>query len=445
MDSNLNNDQQDSTQNNQSLDIFTRPMPTGSEPVSVEPTEVVTPVETVVETPVVSETGSEPVSVEPTEAVTPVETVVETPVVSETGSEPVSVEPTEAVTTVEPVVETPVVSETGSEPVSVEPTEAVTPVETVVETPVVSETGNEPVNVQTVEPTKKSNKGLVTIIVIILLALVGVGIYFFLNKDNKDKEQSGDKPNSNVVNSSSSTTKNTSGVECKNGLYEKDNKEIAVYCNKNNKSLNYAFLDNDSDDSYRTNIRFKKAYFEGSKARNFNEYLWFENGKLNFKDEKGNEIVLDKINDFTSKEYFEINYLGSDKLLTGQYNALYKKDNSIIVIYPTTGGKLALYYASADNGKIKPDFDKFLDGHGISSNGNQTNAFFALEKNNDGSFSYEEDSFFESKLKLSISLNNGNLVAKVELDKENYLPNFAGTYTKVKDLTAEDIVENNFE
>lgn len=259
---------------------------------------------------------------------------------------------------------------------------------------------------------EKKSKMPIIILLLVLIAAIAAGvIFFFVTKDNKnDKPKETEKTESNkqpVVQSDW------------NGIYENNGNTIKFYQPKENKiffilEINGSFICNQAKVSGNT-ITFEEESF-GEKTK----YTFTLNGEnvefTSTSDYLGNGTYT-KRQDYGTEDYFK-DVVGDPSYLSSKFNGVYKKDNYSITMY-----------------QIKEDTVEIVIQKGTSFSSR------SLPIVND-SLVYE-DEFLGEIERINISVNGNELTVTASSDDQDSLLNsINGTYTKEKDYTIDDILND---
>ena len=268
------------------------------------------------------------------------------------------------------------------------------------------------------EPKKKSKVGLI-IGLIIVLCLIGVGIFFLLTKNdlinkNSDKEDTKTEEKKEKDKDNDKETKTEEKSTQYNGVYKKDKAQISIYCYKNNECA----IDLEDDEYSSTDI----IEIKNGKAKKGDFSYTFENNSVTINvdakksdDDNYDKTVLNgeykKDSEYTASDYFKNNY-GDPSLVSSKYNGLYELDNKKMIIFQISEEKARVY--------IGGEFSIFDIEFNIQSDG-----------------SLQTD-FFDNQYKVTVE-NDKATFTTIQTDEEK---EHDGTYTKTKTLTIEEILEN---
>ena len=268
------------------------------------------------------------------------------------------------------------------------------------------------------EPKKKSKVGLI-IGLIIVLCLIGVGIFFLLTKTdlinkNSDKEDTKTEEKKEKDKDNDKETKTEEKSTQYNGVYKKDKAQISIYCYKNNECA----IDLEDDEYSSTDI----IEIKNGKAKKGDFSYTFENNSVTINvdakksdDDNYDKTILNgeykKDSEYTASDYFKNNY-GDPSLVSSKYNGLYELDNKKMIIFQISEEKARVY--------IGGEFSIFDIEFNIQSDG-----------------SLQTD-FFDNQYKVTVE-NDKATFTTIQTDEEK---EHDGTYTKTKTLTIEEILEN---
>ncbi|MBP5683804.1 MAG: hypothetical protein J6X02_00930 [Bacilli bacterium] len=313
--------------------------------------------------------------------------------------------PTPAPAPVEPSVPT-------QAPVPVEPstpTPAPAPVEPSVPTPSTGEANSG----TTPPPEKKSKVGLIIIIVVLLVAL-GVGAYFLFGKkddtptnNQNNNQENGQNNNQNNNNNNNDATFKASSFS---GVYKLDDVTVVLFGKDSNNKLYY-------DISSGTNSSSGDASVLGTSAEAeiFDTTFKFtiNNGNLELttNDEKFKSGTYNKISDYKINDFYNDHY-GKEEFIDTKYNGDYSNDTTKVYVYQESESEVRIYFMGT------------AGLHDIS-----------YEIKDDGSL-YSK--FFDDEYTVTFEGDKMTYTSKKGDGSKN---EFDGTYTKVKSLSLEEIVD----
>lgn len=291
---------------------------------------------------------------------------------------------------------------------------------------------------------KKSNNSLLIVLIIALLIIVGIVAFVILEKPNG----SGNSGEVGTSNETSNKVEEKKEVTCISGKYEYGDNKIYAYCttgkqfgsDKEETLLAYTL---DIEDESITKIK-GTAFFENDTAVDKKHSFKFEDGKLIYGD---NKVAYEKIGEYTKEEYAKDTFNANKELFDGKYNNSYKNGDSIVVMYSVSKDMMIFYYSSNSKNMNNQMLSSEVGSYSSSfSNGNITYLCF-LKANLDGTYSNELEMFDAiSKIKVVFEGDTAKITYESTDKEDNTKYNgINGTYSKIKSLTIDDILDNKFE
>lgn len=261
-------------------------------------------------------------------------------------------------------------------------------------------------NLQNNENKNKGRKFWILLLIIVVAVVVGV--LFYLNRDfNNDSD--GDD---NLVENPNDEGNNKI---LWNGIYENGEDVVYVY----QLSENEISFDANINEGYISGT----AKIKGNVASGeiFETYtLELKNKKLVFSssDSEIESAVYTRVKDYSKDDYYKNNY-GDPKYLESEFNGVFEKDSTTITIYQLEEDRVEMV---------------IVDGISYYST--------ALEIKDDQLF--HESEFFDEISKINAYIEDGKLnLTSSSTDKSDVLNRISGVYSKVKDYTMDDIINND--
>lgn len=278
-------------------------------------------------------------------------------------------------------------------------------------------------NIQVVPPveapeTKKKSKVGLIIGLIIILCLIGVGVFFLLTKTdllNKDSDKKDTKTEEKKEEPKEEENKPTEEPDSKySGVYKRDDMVLKIFCFKNN-DCSVIFKDDVVTSSYTITIN-KDIVEEDSTS------LKFENDTVTVKETNteeygyfGTDGVYKRVSDYKAIDYYKDNY-GDPELLKSNISGYYELNDKKMYVIPITNDK-AKVNITGDFGYFDVEFDV--------KNDTTLHVDFLGDE--------YTITFEDQKATFTTGEIFSNEASKKEKD---------GTYQKIKDITYMDIIEN---
>ena len=238
----------------------------------------------------------------------------------------------------------------------------------------------------------KANKIIFIVLIVLGIALIGLGVYKGFLEKKSEPQETKQEPVKTISFS---------------GVYQKGNEKVKIYQKKDD---SIAF--NLEKDDY--GVVFDGAVVNGKIIQSIleNNYtLSLQNGNLKIEtnDTKIEAGDYSKISDYTINDYFNDNY-GNETLLNSKYNGEFKQDS------------ITAYLYQKDETTVRLSLNKNID-------------FLALDFTIDANGKLTSE-LFDNKYEIEVTDNSFTFKETSKEEKK-----YDGVYTKVKALTIEEIIE----